>query len=54
MLRGKDVKAFKSFVASHPMGAGRLFCCLGLSDELAEMEMQKAILIRSTLREMHA
>jgi len=27
--------------------------CLGLSDELAEVEMYKAILVRSALRDIH-
>ena len=38
ILRKKDVKAFKAHVAAHPMQAGRLSRCLGLSDELAEVE----------------
>ena len=53
LLRTKDVKAFKAFIASHPMQAGRLSRCLGLSDELAEIEMYKAIQIRSALKDMH-
>ena len=53
LLRTKDVKAFKAFIASHPMQAGRLSRCLGLSDELAEIEMVKAIQVRSALKDMH-
>lgn len=54
LLRGKDVKAFKAFIASHPMQAGRLSRCLGLSDELAEIEMYKIIRGRPALKDMHA
>jgi hypothetical protein len=53
ILRQKDVKNFKSHVAAHPMQAGRLSHCLGLSDQLAEAEMYKAILMRSALRDLH-
>lgn len=53
ILRQKDVKAFKAHVASHPMQAGRLSHCLGLSDELAEVEMYKAIVVRSALRDLY-
>jgi len=53
VLRKRDVKAFKAHVAKHPMQAGRLSHCLGLSDELAEIEMYKAILIRSALSDLH-
>jgi len=53
ILRRKDVKAFKAHVAAHPMQAGRLSHCLGLSDELAEVEMYKAIVVRSALRDVH-
>jgi hypothetical protein len=53
VLRKRDVKAFKAHIARHPMQAGRLSHCLGLSDELAEVEMYKAILIRSALHELH-
>jgi hypothetical protein len=53
ILRQRDVKAFKAHVAGHPMQAGRLSHCLGLSDELAEVEMYKAILIHSALRDLH-
>lgn len=54
ILRKQDVKAFKAHVAAHPGQAGRLSHCLGLSDELAEAEMYKAILIRSPLKDLHA
>ena len=54
ILRTKDVKAFKGHVACHPGQAGKLSHCLGLNDELAEVEMYKAILIRSALRDLHA
>jgi hypothetical protein len=53
VLRKRDVKVFKTFIASHPMQAGRLSRCLGLSDELAEIEMVRAILVRSALNDMH-
>jgi hypothetical protein len=53
VLRTKDVKAFKAHVARHPMQAGRLSHCLGLSDGLAEIERYKAILIRSALHDLH-
>jgi hypothetical protein len=53
VLRKKEVKVFKTFIAAHPMQAGRLSRCLGLSDELAEIEMVKAILVRSALKDMH-
>jgi hypothetical protein len=53
ILRKRDAKAFKAYVAAHPMQAGRLSHCLGLSDELAEIEMYKAILVRSPLRDLH-
>lgn len=53
ILRHKDVKGFKAHVAAHPMQAGRLSHCLGLSDELAEIEMYKVILVRSALKDLH-
>ena len=53
ILRRKDVKGFKAHVAAHPMQAGRLSHCLGLSDELAEVEMYKAIVVRSALQDLH-
>ena len=53
ILRQKEVKAFKAHVAAHPMQAGRLSHCLGLSDQLAEVEMYKAIVVRSALRDLH-
>jgi hypothetical protein len=53
ILRKRDVKAFKAHIARHPMQAGRLSHCLGLSDELAEGEMYKAILNRSALHDLH-
>ena len=53
VLRQKDVKAFKAHVASHPRQAGRLSHCLMLNDELAEIEMYKAILVRSALKDLH-
>ena len=53
VLRQRDVKSFKAFVAAHPSQAGKLSHCLGLSDELAEIEMYKAILVRSPLRDLH-
>jgi hypothetical protein len=53
VLRERDVKSFKAHVAKYPAQAGRLSHCLGLSDELAEVEMFKAILLRSALRDFH-
>jgi len=53
ILRRKDGKGFKAHVAAHPMQAGRLSHCLGLSDELAEVEMYKAIAVRSALKDLH-
>ena len=53
ILRKKEVKAFKAHLAAHPREAGKLSRCLGLSDELAEVEMYKAILVRSPLKDMH-
>jgi len=53
VLRKRDVKAFKVHIARHPMQAGRLSHCLGLGDELAEIEMYKAILIRPGLSDLH-
>jgi len=53
ILRKRDVRAFKAHVASHPGQAGRLSHCLGLSDELAEIEMYKAIVVRSPLKDLH-
>ena len=54
ILRKRDIKEFKAFIASHPGQAGKLSHCLGLSDELAEIEMHKAILLRSRLKDLHA
>ena len=54
ILRQRDVRQFKAHVAGHPAQAGRLSHCLGLSDELAEVEMFKAILVRSPLKDLHA
>ena len=53
VLRDRDVKAFKAHVAAHPGQAGKLSGCLGLSDELAEIEMYRTILIRSPLKDLH-
>ena len=53
ILRQRDVRKFKAQVAKHPAQAGRLSHCLGLSDELAEVEMYKAILVRSALKDIH-
>jgi len=53
VLREKDVKSFKAQIANHPAQAGRLSHCLGLNDELAEVEMYKAILVRSVLNDLH-
>ena len=53
ILRDRDVKTFKAHVAAHPGQAGRMSHCLGLSDELAEIEMYKAILVRSPLKALH-
>lgn len=53
VLRMKDVKGFKSHIARHPGQAGKLSHCLGLSDELAEVEMYKSIMIRAALKDLH-
>jgi hypothetical protein len=53
VLRERNVKAFKSYVARHPAQAGKLSRCLGLSDELAEAEMYKTILTRAPLKDLH-
>jgi hypothetical protein len=53
ILRRRDIKGFKAHVAAHPMQAGRLSHCLGLSDELAEVEMYKAIVVRAALQDLH-
>jgi hypothetical protein len=53
LLRQRDVKQFKAHIARHPAQAGKLSHCLGLSDEFAEVEMYKAILVRSALRDLH-
>lgn len=53
ILRLRDVRKFKIHVARHPRQAGRLSHCLGLSDDLAEIEMYKAILLRSPLKDIH-
>ena len=53
VLRQRDVKQFKTHVARHPGQAGRLSHCLGLSDDLAEVEMYKAIFVRSALKDLH-
>lgn len=53
LLRQRDVKQFKAHIARHPGQAGKLSHCLGLSDALAEIEMYKAILLRSALKDLH-
>ena len=53
VLRQGDVRAFKAHVARHPSQAGRLTHCLGLNNQLAEVEMYKAILVRSALKDLH-
>jgi hypothetical protein len=53
LLRQRDVKQFKAHIARHPGQAGKLSHCLGLSDEFAEVEMHKAILVRSALKDLH-
>ena len=47
VLRTRDVRTFKAYIASHPGQAGRLSHCIGLNDELAQIEMYKTILVRS-------
>ena len=54
VLSCKGVKAFQSFIAAHPMQAGRLSRFLGLSQELSHIQMVRAILMRSALKDMHA
>lgn len=53
VLRRRDVRVFKAHVASNPSQAGRLTHCLGLNDQLAEVEMYRAILVRSALKDLH-
>ncbi|MDY6970986.1 MAG: hypothetical protein SV775_01515 [Thermodesulfobacteriota bacterium] len=53
ILRAGDVKVFKTHIASHPRQAGKLSHCLGLNDELAKIEMYRAILVRSALKDLH-
>jgi hypothetical protein len=53
VLRERNVKTFKAYVARHPGQAGKLSHCLGLSDELAEAQMYKAILTRAPLKDLH-
>ena len=53
ILRERDVKRYKTHIARHPGQAGKLSHCLGLSDELAEIEMYKAILVRPALKDLH-
>jgi hypothetical protein len=53
VLRSRDVKTFKAHIAFHPGQAGKLSHCLGLNDELAKIEMYKAILVRSVLKDLH-
>jgi len=53
ILRGREVNSFKAHIAAFPHQAGKLSHCLGLSDELAEIEMYKAIVVRSPLRDLH-
>ena len=53
VLRQRDVRVFKIHVASNPSKAGRLTHCLGLNDQLAGVEMYKAILVRSALKDLH-
>ncbi len=54
ILRLKNVRAFKKHVAAHPRQAGKLSHCLGLSDELAEVEMYKAVLAHPALKDINA
>ena len=53
VLRQKDVKALKTHVATHPHQAGSLTHCLMLNDGLAKIEMYKALLVRSALKDLH-
>jgi len=53
ILRRKDVKSFEAHVAAHPMQARRLSHCPGLTDELVEVEIYRAILVRSALKDLH-
>ena len=53
LLRQRDVKQFKAHIARHPGQAGKLSHCLGLSDEFAKVEMYRAILVRSALKDLH-
>ena len=52
ILRAKDVKRLKDHIASHPREAGKLSHILGLSNEMAEIEMHKTIITRSALNDI--
>jgi hypothetical protein len=54
ILRTGDVSAYRLHVARHPAQVGRLSHCLGLNDELAEIEMSEAVFIRSASKDLHA
>lgn len=53
VLRFRYVTLFKLHVAAHPGQAGRLSHCVGLSDELAAVEMYRVIPLRSALEDLH-
>jgi hypothetical protein len=53
VLRQKDVMKFKTRITGHPGRAGRLSHCPGLSDELGEVEIYMATLVRAVLSDMH-
>ncbi len=53
ILRNRDVDAFLRHIANHPREAGRFSHCLGLSRELAEIEMHKTILRFENLKDLH-
>jgi hypothetical protein len=53
VLRERDVRKFKEYLAKYPMFAGKLSRCFGLNDYLIEVEMYKAILLRPQLKDLH-
>jgi len=53
ILRKKDLTALIKHISKHPREAGRFSHLLGLSPELAEIEMFKAILRFKNLKELH-
>ncbi len=52
ILRARDIRLLKKHIATHPREAGKLSHLLGLSDEMAEIEMHKTIITRSALKDI--